>query len=579
MIVQCEACQTRFRLADEKIKPGGTKVRCSKCKVVFTVTPPEPEPAEETVDFDSFNMEKVAEDVPAESAPSVESLQTDASEPEEQPALPSEPEPEPEPDNGTEATEQPESNDLDFSSLESEMESNVGLNDELADEFTFADTSQAVADDAVEEDTPSSDSSISLDNGTEEEQAEGEATDFGAAFEETEEPGGPVDFDFSEDSESDTESTESTKIDFSTEETTEPSEFSFDSSEEEPKEQEAPGEFSFEEEGDDTAFSFDDAEEESTPAASEEYSEPGEFSFDDESPSSEDSASEWGDESSGDDTSFNFEEPNFDTDDSPAESSASSSEEGLQFGEIDFSNDSDEGEAPGFQSDDDFSKASMELKDEPEPLRPSQQSSHSPSRSNDDDEQLPAPPPPKKSSLSRILVLLVLLLVILGGAAGFLFMQEGSLNLNTVVQYLPFLQDYIGEAPATSPGDRIGINIEGSSYVSGQAGQMLVIQGAAVNNHPTTRSAITVKGVLLDDKGKSLLQQTVFCGNKLEATALQSMPFAAIEEAMNNQFGDGLSNMNVGAGTTIPFTIVFRNLPAGVANINVEVVDSKPGAG
>ena len=69
MIVQCEACQTRFRLADEKVKPGGTKVRCSKCKVVFTVTPPEPELAEDAVDFDSFNMEKVSEDE-QETAPS-----------------------------------------------------------------------------------------------------------------------------------------------------------------------------------------------------------------------------------------------------------------------------------------------------------------------------------------------------------------------------------------------------------------------------------------------------------------------------------------------------------------------------
>jgi len=158
-------------------------------------------------------------------------------------------------------------------------------------------------------------------------------------------------------------------------------------------------------------------------------------------------------------------------------------------------------------------------------------------------------------------------------------MQEGTINLNVVTQYLPFLQEYIGEAPVSSPGDRIGINIEGSSYVNGQAGQMLVIQGAAVNNHPTTRSAITVKGVLLDDKGQALLQQTVFCGNKLDDIALESMTFTTIEEAMNNQFGDSLSNMNVAAEATIPFTIVFRNLPAGIANINVEVVDSKPGAG
>ena len=66
MIVQCQACQTRFRLADEKIKPGGTKVRCSKCKEIFSVTPPEPEAVEEGVDFGAFNMEAVSDETPDE---------------------------------------------------------------------------------------------------------------------------------------------------------------------------------------------------------------------------------------------------------------------------------------------------------------------------------------------------------------------------------------------------------------------------------------------------------------------------------------------------------------------------------
>ncbi|MDF1580770.1 MAG: zinc-ribbon domain-containing protein [Desulfuromonadales bacterium] len=45
MIIECPECQARFKLADEKIKPEGTKVRCSKCKHVFTVNAPAPAPA------------------------------------------------------------------------------------------------------------------------------------------------------------------------------------------------------------------------------------------------------------------------------------------------------------------------------------------------------------------------------------------------------------------------------------------------------------------------------------------------------------------------------------------------------
>ena len=73
MVIECSQCHTRFRLAEEKVKPGGTKVRCSKCKTVFTVLPPQlepdPEPVavpqseisddQEDLDFGDFNMERL----------------------------------------------------------------------------------------------------------------------------------------------------------------------------------------------------------------------------------------------------------------------------------------------------------------------------------------------------------------------------------------------------------------------------------------------------------------------------------------------------------------------------------------
>lgn len=39
MIIRCENCKTVFKLPDEKVKPEGTKVRCSVCKHLFTVFP------------------------------------------------------------------------------------------------------------------------------------------------------------------------------------------------------------------------------------------------------------------------------------------------------------------------------------------------------------------------------------------------------------------------------------------------------------------------------------------------------------------------------------------------------------
>lgn len=51
MIVQCDQCNTRFKLDDAKVKESGVKVRCSKCKHVFIVRK---EMSHEETDFDSL---------------------------------------------------------------------------------------------------------------------------------------------------------------------------------------------------------------------------------------------------------------------------------------------------------------------------------------------------------------------------------------------------------------------------------------------------------------------------------------------------------------------------------------------
>ncbi len=44
MIVECAHCHTKFNLPDDKIKPGGVKIRCTRCKNIFDVTPPRKTP-------------------------------------------------------------------------------------------------------------------------------------------------------------------------------------------------------------------------------------------------------------------------------------------------------------------------------------------------------------------------------------------------------------------------------------------------------------------------------------------------------------------------------------------------------
>ncbi len=129
---------------------------------------------------------------------------------------------------------------------------------------------------------------------------------------------------------------------------------------------------------------------------------------------------------------------------------------------------------------------------------------------------------------------------------------------------------------ATESGQIRTLGLNGGFLQNRRAGRLFVIQGEAVNDYRESRSAIAVKGVLFDAKGAPLQQQTVFCGNPIDAGELQTLPFERIAERMNNQFGDSLSNLNVPAGKAVPFTIVFRNLPEGLSEFSVEVIDSRP---
>lgn len=52
MIAACPTCKTKFRIANERLRPEGVRLRCTQCSAVFRVKAPvaAPEPLEPTVD-------------------------------------------------------------------------------------------------------------------------------------------------------------------------------------------------------------------------------------------------------------------------------------------------------------------------------------------------------------------------------------------------------------------------------------------------------------------------------------------------------------------------------------------------
>jgi len=64
MVISCPECSTRFRVDEGKIPAQGAKIRCARCKHIFAVTPPAPEP-ELRIEEPNLSAEASPSDVPA----------------------------------------------------------------------------------------------------------------------------------------------------------------------------------------------------------------------------------------------------------------------------------------------------------------------------------------------------------------------------------------------------------------------------------------------------------------------------------------------------------------------------------
>ena len=173
------------------------------------------------------------------------------------------------------------------------------------------------------------------------------------------------------------------------------------------------------------------------------------------------------------------------------------------------------------------------------------------------------------SSIIRILLLLILGILIIGGV--FVYMN-GTDQLNQTIQQIFGQQD---NRPVQTGQITLG-ELEGKFIQNEQEGELFLIRGEAVNDFTKSRAGIQVRGVIFDQNGKPLLQKTVFCGNSIDDDKLLTLPFLELEKIMGNQFGHELSNMKIASKQSIPFAIVFKDLPKNLSEFSVKVTASKP---
>ncbi len=507
MIIQCEACQTRFRLADDKLKPGGVKVRCSRCGEIFAVPgPSSPTAPPEPVRPAATSRAGTADNAPGASATT---------------------------ENAGPATASPaNSTDFDFDAF------NMESFDEEPETETPAPAATALVD--IGDDLPDFDlpDDFSFDD------APGQKVDEQTADQTEPAAGDDLLADFSPDELLD----ESEKLDAPP--PAGPSKLDdifadepqghWDASAIEPEEPTIGGDLGKTYEMDDDLAGLPQVD----------FPDPAEI----------------------DQVAFDTEDTSSVTLDTTA---------ALELG-ID-----DPKPAVDTPSADDFvfeeEPAVEESPVETGPTQPTTKTATdqpSRQRATAASPRTGHPQPGlnrrRQKQKSRALPLFLLFLLLLAGTYAYLADRLGSWDPVTLAGRL---QQMIDQKPPEDPTIHIELrNLKGVFVTNQSAGQLFAISGEAVNRYQGSRSALVVRGVIYDRKGKPVLQQTAFCGNPLDEAALRTLPYSKIEESMNNQFGDSLSNLDVAPGKAVPFTIVFKNLPEEVAEFNVVVVDSRPGA-
>lgn len=137
---------------------------------------------------------------------------------------------------------------------------------------------------------------------------------------------------------------------------------------------------------------------------------------------------------------------------------------------------------------------------------------------------------------------------------------------------------YLMKHKTAETGEINLVELNGYYTQNAEAGNVFVVSGRAVNNTNKARSFFQIKGTLFNKKGERLAQKEVYCGNIFSTKEITTLPKSKIEADLKNKVGGSLSNINLAPGKSVPFMIVFFDLPADMSEFAVEVTGSQPAA-
>jgi hypothetical protein len=188
----------------------------------------------------------------------------------------------------------------------------------------------------------------------------------------------------------------------------------------------------------------------------------------------------------------------------------------------------------------------------------------------------------RKKRMNAPLWILLILLILGGGAFGtYTVLNRMGIEVPFAQQLanldieLPFI-GRLGKPKVQDPGNlKIKTFDITSRFVTNtQEGKFFVISGQVKNEYPESRDAISITGKLYT-KGKiEARSETVFCGHVLSDKEIADLGLEAIMQRLSQPFGGDGANRAVKPGASLPFMVVFGNLPNDLEEFTLEVAGS-----
>jgi predicted Zn finger-like uncharacterized protein len=171
-----------------------------------------------------------------------------------------------------------------------------------------------------------------------------------------------------------------------------------------------------------------------------------------------------------------------------------------------------------------------------------------------------------------VLILLLLAILALGGYSACIMYGIEIPYLSTIK--IPFLSDYLNPQPTPPVPVRLAPekkSVNGRFVTNTSAGTLFVITGRVVNTSEVPCSHIEIKGTLITTEKVKAKEKTVYCGNLIPEEQLKSLEMTAIDTQFAKLTGNNQSNVNIKPGRSVPFMIVFSDLPDNLENFTVNV--------